>query len=1190
MDFKAAEQHIEKMSGFSPDSVKSRSTKALFEYRVGRFPQARALYEQILREDPDHEESRSNLSLIDLAEGRFDPGWKRYNARFQATASWNENTGRLTRPRWQGESLDGKTIMMVSEQGMGDTIQFIRYASAIKQRFDCRIHFCGPPRILALLTGVAGIDQLHASIDPQESYDYWAPLLDLPHLLGHVSENDFPANLPVLTAEPGRVRKWSQRLSTSCELNSRDSNDPPGHASGTASENTTLRIGIAWQGSRLHVGDAFRSFALQQFEPLVQLADKRHANIEFFSLQLGAGSEQIDEVADRWPIHTLGEDFDSGEDAFLDAAAVMTGLDLFIGCDSSLIHLAASLGIPTWVALSRVPDWRWMLDRSDSPWYPKTKNAAGGTAGVTLWRQHELGRWPDVFSDMAENLTDESIDGMIQQRNRRLDFLGSPQTIEATQATEPTQTTRATTGEALPEAVALHQAGKLDEALQQYEAVLARWPSHPDALQLAGLIDSVQGRHDLATRRIGTAVALRPGQATFLSNYAQHLSAMGRDELAVGKREAACRLEPHNVKHLVDLIALLKRLGQHDKAATWQMALANQQTSPEDKAKSFRDAARLATQSGHPGVAAESYRQALKIQPARWQDWLSLGNVHFNEGDDKAAIEAFDQAIKIRPQCANGHANRGVCYWRLLDAVNAESAYQKTLELDPNHANTLINYGIMLRAQNRLVEADEMVNRGYALNPDSESAQVQYAATLRNSGRIDEAMQVLQEANRSRTTLPVLNGIGTLHLVSGDLPQARTWFAKAAAIDSKHASVILNTAILDLLEGDFRYGFPAYEYRREVALMPGITTGTPAWDGTTSLDGQTILLINEQGWGDTFHFVRYAGLLKRKYNCQVHLAVRRPLLALAGLWPNIDRVFPADSVRSNFNCWSYLMSLPLLMKQFQESDFPAEIPYLASDPRRDADWASWLQSIPGRNSAVRNSAVRNSDKKGDACSQGLRIGIAWQGSRANARDGMRSFKLAELAPIAAINGSAINESTAGHVRFISLQSGDGEEQIDDPNLRFQVHRPSDFAPSDYPIDGDGAFIDAASIIQNLDLVISCDSAICHLAAGLGVPTWIALTRTPDWRWMMGRDDSPWYPRRQPDTTSPKSNGTAPTPTSNTPTSNTPTSNTPTSNTPTSNTLTSNTLTSGVTLFRQTTLDDWKPVFQSIAKRLASAVK
>jgi len=351
-----------------PDYVNAHKNKGTALLWEGFIPEALACYSQALALAPEDAESHKNVGVIRLLQGNFAEGWREYEWRQKAVARLLPD---VDLPRWAGESLAGRTILLVSEQGLGDTIQFVRYAELLKQQYNCRVALATLKPLLPLLARYPAIDELSVMGEAIPRADFWLPLLSLPLALGHESVESFPTQASYLTAPEDLIEQWRKVLSAY-----------PG-----------FKIGVAWAGSASYQADRYRSFPLKQLlAPFARLA-----GVRFFSLQKGPGVEQLQTTAGLADVVDFGDRLDASG-PFLDTAALMKNLDLVITADSAAGHLAGALGVPYWLALSKVPDWRWMLDRDDSPWYPS----------VRLFRQNTMGDWNDVFQRMADALIAET--------------------------------------------------------------------------------------------------------------------------------------------------------------------------------------------------------------------------------------------------------------------------------------------------------------------------------------------------------------------------------------------------------------------------------------------------------------------------------------------------------------------------------------------------------------------------------------------------------------------------------------------------------------------------------------------------------------------------------------------------------------------------------------------------------------
>ena len=313
----------------------------------GAFADAEKTLDQALRLAPDSSILLYNRALLMHLVGRPKDAWDGWEHRFRSGAIPART---FTQPQWQGEALNGRTLLVHAEQGLGDVIQFVRYLPSIPGS----VVFEVPARLLRLLSSNETLPKMIPAGTTLPPVDTVIPLMSLPARTAIA-----PVEPPYLFAEPDRAAAWQDRIGT-----------------------RGFRIGINWQGFRGRFEDKGRSLPLSAFAPLAAVP-----GVRLISLQKGDGQDQI--AAAGFVVETL-DGLDDGPDAFLDTAAVMAGLDLIVTSDTSIAHLAGALGRPVWVALRRVPDWRWMLDRADSPWYP----------AMRLFRQPSDGDWASVFAGM----------------------------------------------------------------------------------------------------------------------------------------------------------------------------------------------------------------------------------------------------------------------------------------------------------------------------------------------------------------------------------------------------------------------------------------------------------------------------------------------------------------------------------------------------------------------------------------------------------------------------------------------------------------------------------------------------------------------------------------------------------------------------------------------------------------------
>lgn len=339
----------------------------------GKHEEALRSYDQAMQYKPDHADAHFAYGVTQLLLGNLEQGWPGYEWRSLCQSQiprWP-----FAQAPWDGSALDSRPILLYVEQGLGDTLQFVRYAPLVKARGGRVTVWC-PREVLPLLGSCRGIDHLVTEISDWSGTH--ASLLSLPWIF-RTTLATIPADVPYLRADPQLVERWRREL---------DTERAGDRASGEGRERKkAFSVGIAWQGSRKHPHDRKRSIPLRSFAPLARLA-----GVRLFSLQVGPGIEQLNDVPDGFDVIDLGSRFDPT--SIMDAAAVVTSLDLVITVDSAIAHLAGALGVPVWVLLPYVPDWRWLLDREDSPWYPSTR----------LFRQRQPGDWDEVFSRVADAL------------------------------------------------------------------------------------------------------------------------------------------------------------------------------------------------------------------------------------------------------------------------------------------------------------------------------------------------------------------------------------------------------------------------------------------------------------------------------------------------------------------------------------------------------------------------------------------------------------------------------------------------------------------------------------------------------------------------------------------------------------------------------------------------------------------
>lgn len=312
-------------------------------------------YNKSIELNPEFAETRWNRSLILLLLGKFEEGWADYSYRFKkADPTDSRNFGK---PRWDGSSLEGKKILIVSEQGFGDNIQFVRYLPLVKERGGKIILECRK-ELLELFKNVEGVDEIFEKGNLPEDFDCYIHIMDLPRIFRTNLEN-IPNKIPYLKANPEKIEKFRNEIS---ELNS-----------------NKFKVGIVWAGNPKQENDKNRSAKFENFEKL-----KEAENIVLFSLQKGRNEKLPEEVIDL--SNKLND--------FSDTAAIIENLDLIVSVDTSVAHLAGAMGKQVWTLLTYIPDWRWFLKQKDCPWY----------STMRLFRQKQKGDWNSVVEEVCKEL------------------------------------------------------------------------------------------------------------------------------------------------------------------------------------------------------------------------------------------------------------------------------------------------------------------------------------------------------------------------------------------------------------------------------------------------------------------------------------------------------------------------------------------------------------------------------------------------------------------------------------------------------------------------------------------------------------------------------------------------------------------------------------------------------------------
>ncbi|MGF1579603.1 MAG: tetratricopeptide repeat protein [Gemmataceae bacterium] len=572
-DFVRAHRCYDQALKVNPKYATAYLNKGTAYYKSGDFDSAQTFFDRAIQINPNHFEARIHRSCVNLLNGKFEQGWKEYEYRWLRPGHSKPSVSHL---EWDGTPLAGRTLLLYSEQGMGDTIHFARYAKLIKQSHKTRIVLTCQVPLVSLLSRCPGIDVCVPKGQPLPAFDVHLGLLSLPRLL-QTEADTIPGEVPYLFAKSDRIGYWRNQLESI----------------------SAKKIGILWQGSLDFPGDQQRSLKLQQFRRIAEIP-----NVQLISLQMIHGTEQL-EAWNGPNILDVTKQIDRHQ-GFEELAAVLMNLDLLITCDTAIAHLAGALAVPVWVCIPFVPDWRWQLEREDSPWYRTMR----------LLRQSTLGDWNSVFQKITKTLT---------QGETQTDAISS--TLARPSSGIPTTSSESgpTKQELLREITTQRKAKRLPETERLCHELLKIDPQHAATWHTLAVIDHSQHRYQKALESANRAVRIHPNEAKYQTFKGLVLVALGRVSEALGCYRRAVELQPSKGDCAYNLGWAHQHLGQWDAAQT-------------------------------------AYERATNLAPMDPKVWNNLGNVYKEKKDLTRAHQCFDRALELNPNYSIARMNRSLLY------------------------------------------------------------------------------------------------------------------------------------------------------------------------------------------------------------------------------------------------------------------------------------------------------------------------------------------------------------------------------------------------------------------------------------------------------------------------------------------------------------------------------------------------
>ena len=616
------------------------------------------------------------------------------------------------------------------------------------------------------------------------------------------------------------------------------------------------------------------------------------------------------------------------------------------------------------------------------------------------------------------------------------------------------QSVSLTVEQTLQQAINHHQAGQLQDAEHLYRAILQTYPKHPHANHNLGMLAMQLGKTATGISHLKAALEANPNQAAHWLSYIDVL------------------IQTDQIYAAQQVLEQGRQLGLCGNAVEVLAVRINEYLG---RAPSAQERNTLVTlyEEGRNIEATTLAQQLAERFPLNGFVWMVLSLVYNKMEQCAEALSTMQRAVALSPNDFEAHNNLGNLLYEAKLLPEAEAAYRRALELRPDSAETNYNLGNLLYEAKLLPEAEAAYRRALELRPDFAETHNNLGYLLHGSKRQSEAEAVYLRALEQRPdSANVYNNLGYLHYETKRFPEAEACLLRALELKPDFADAKLNLSLLLLILGRYAEAWPYHESRynqsrtKNIIRIPSLSY--PQWQGQ-SLVGKSLVIYPEQGFGDYIQFARYAPMLKDRGVSCLTFVCDQPLKALLETMEGIDAVITDLSPIPPHDYWSFPLSLPLFFGT-TVATIPATLPYIHALPERVGRWQDCLPQ------------------------KGLRVGLVWKGSPGHKNDVNRSLPgLATLAPLWSVPG----------VTFISLQKGQGEAEAMQP-------------PAEQPLINLGSdirdFADTAAIMAQLDLVICVDTAVAHIAGAMGKPCWVLLPAFgTDWRWLLDRPDSPWYP-------------------------------------------------------------------------------
>ncbi len=643
-----------------------------------------------------------------------------------------------------------------------------------------------------------------------------------------------------------------------------------------------------------------------------------------------------------------------------------------------------------------------------------------------------------------------------------------------------------------------HQ-GKLDEAIEEYNTAIKLAPDYAEAIYNLGIIFSKQGKFTESIEYFRQATSLRPDDYEAHLNIGMALKELGRIEEAEKSYRKSIALKPDSaIAHSCLGIILQEQYKFDDAVINLKQAVELEPVNVDF----HNNLGTVLTKLSKYDEAIEIFNRAIKLNPKEYRIYSNLASALKESGKLDEALICCNKAIELNPNYAEAHNNLGALFLKTNKLEKTIVSFEKAIELKPDDPEFHSNLGSALKEIGRFDESSECCRRAILLNPNYAEAYNNLGTVLQEEGKFDESIAnykqaiklkpdhakaycnlgtALQELNNTREAVlycrraitldpdraELHNNLGAILHKQEKIDDAMSCYDRAIELKTDYPEAHLNKSFALLLTGNYKEGWIENEWRLRTKAHRLRDFNKPKWDGSP-LNGKTILVHAEQGFGDTIQFIRYLPMIQAQgghvvFEC--HKSLKRLLRNFTGTDKIIERT---PNPKIIFDTHIPALSLPGLFGTTLDS-IPSDTPYISAD-----SGLSQLYNLMFGND------------------YNFKIGIVWAGNSKRKNDHIRSCTPADFKPLLDIHGTT----------FYSLQKGPPSAEVDNTlnemkiiNLNNQL---KDFA-------------DTAAVIDNLDLIISVDTAVVHLAGALGKPVWNLLYFAPDWRWLLNREDSPWYP-------------------------------------------------------------------------------